>query len=48
MSDASKCPETCPHIMQCVIDQLVELARADWQLADTSEGDGNADAREGL
>jgi len=41
--DPAQCPyrETCPHLMQCVNEFLLDMARQDWGLhEDKEKGNG--------
>jgi len=39
--DPGQCPfrETCPHLMQCINEFLVDMARKDWGLDDKRSDD---------
>ena len=39
--DPAQCPfrDTCPHLMQCVTEFLLGLAREDWGMDEDKSGD---------
>lgn len=43
LMDPAQCPfrDTCPNLMQCVTEFLVELARKDWGIEDEQTNGAN-------